>query len=169
MGVCKANCTQTGRPIEKGNPVCRRGTQRPYTDQTCACDCAYSRKAQCRRFGSAEDWLRRRWRSFNGRSGTWRLPPSRQGRLCPNDRSPERCTRQTEPTGKASSWTSARYTARPGSAPARPSRSKPWSDVTICHLCGKRVGKGYTKCYNCGARLEISLELGDNGLSFDWD
>jgi hypothetical protein len=49
------------------------------------------------------------------------------------------------------------------------SRNKPWSDVTICHLCGKRVGKGFTKCYNCGARLEISLELGDNGLSYDWD
>ena len=47
-------------------------------------------------------------------------------------------------------------------------RSKPLSDVTICHLCGKRVGKGYTKCFNCGARLEISLDIGDNGLSYDW-
>jgi hypothetical protein len=56
-----------------------------------------------------------------------------------------------------------------GATLLKPSRYKPLSDVTICHLCGKRVGKGYTKCYNCGARLEISLELGDNGLSFDWD
>ena len=29
----------------------------------------------------------------------------------------------------------------------RPSGSKPLSDVTICHLCGKRVGKGYARCY----------------------
>ena len=51
---------------------------------------------------------------------------------------------------------------------SRSSGSKPLSDVTICHLCGKRVGKGYTRCFNCGARLEISLGLGDNGLSYDW-
>jgi hypothetical protein len=31
-------------------------------------------------------------------------------------------------------------------------KAKAFSDVTICHLCGKRVGNGYTKCYNCGAR-----------------
>ena len=58
---------------------------------------------------------------------------------------------------------------RGGAAPARASRNKPLSNVAICHLCGKRAGEGYTKCSNCGARLEISLDLGDNGLSYDWD
>ena len=43
---------------------------------------------------------------------------------------------------------------------------KPARPVQACRLCGHRVGKGYTKCYNCGARLAISFDLGDNGLGY---
>jgi hypothetical protein len=48
----------------------------------------------------------------------------------------------------------------------RSGRSKPYRSVNVCHLCGARSGKGYAKCYNCGVRLEITLDLGDNGRGY---
>jgi hypothetical protein len=49
----------------------------------------------------------------------------------------------------------------------RPARLKPINQV--CHLCGKSAAKNALRCYNCGVRLAISLDLGDNGLGDDWD
>ncbi|MDQ3968842.1 MAG: hypothetical protein M3275_10665 [Thermoproteota archaeon] len=43
---------------------------------------------------------------------------------------------------------------------------KPVRPVQACHLCGHRVGKNYTRCGNCGARLEFSLDLGDNEIAY---
>jgi hypothetical protein len=52
-----------------------------------------------------------------------------------------------------------------------PSRGsvRPKPEYQVCHLCGKPSGKKAIRCYNCGVRLAISLDLGDNGLGNDWD
>jgi hypothetical protein len=49
------------------------------------------------------------------------------------------------------------------------SGAKPKPDYQVCHLCGKIAGKKAIRCYNCGARLAISLDLRDNVLENDWD
>lgn len=55
---------------------------------------------------------------------------------------------------------------QPEGASRRIIQSKPYRSVNVCHLCGNRVRKGYVKCYNCGARLEITLDLEDNGIGY---